>query len=315
MDFFYRVSPFLSGRMAIVALEPGSGGFMEIIRASVMGFCMGVRRAVEMAEKVSVEYRDCGCPMFTLGPLIHNPAVMDSLREKGVDVLDAENISDVKNGSPVVIRAHGAGLEIVDELKKRGAVVIDATCPRVRKSQKLVRDWSSRGYGVIVAGDRNHGEVTGIAGYFDSNSGADFTVVQSVEEAESMEIPEKVMLLAQTTFSLDKYESIKEILLRKNPEIKIFDTICPATRERQQSLKELEGRADGIIVVGGKNSANTRRLFESASGLFSRAALIEDPDEIPDAFFGLEKIALTAGASTPDWIIERVVARLENIVS
>ena len=153
MDFFYRVSPFLSGRMAIVALEPGSGGFMEIIRASVMGFCMGVRRAVEMAEKVSVEYRDCGCPMFTLGPLIHNPAVMDSLREKGVDVLDAENISDVKNGSPVVIRAHGAGLEIVDELKKRGAVVIDATCPRVRKSQKLVRDWSSRGYGVIVAGD------------------------------------------------------------------------------------------------------------------------------------------------------------------
>jgi len=285
---------------------------MEIVRASVMGFCMGVRRAVETAEKVSDEYGEKACPMFTLGPLIHNPAVMDSLKEKGVEVLESTNFSAVEKGSPVVIRAHGTGPQIVERLTGLGARVIDATCPRVRQSQNRVREWSRNGYSVVVAGDRNHGEVTGISGYFEQGHGGSFTVVQSVEEAQALVVDEKTMVLAQTTFSLEKYRQIKDVLLKKNPGIKIFDSICPATMERQQALQELRGRVDGILVVGGKNSANTKRLLESAENICPVAALIEGPDEIPLDFFGLEKIGLTAGASTPDWIIDQVVNRLKE---
>ncbi|MBQ5400508.1 MAG: 4-hydroxy-3-methylbut-2-enyl diphosphate reductase [Treponema sp.] len=285
---------------------------MEVIRAEVMGFCMGVRRAVETAEKVASEHRESPCPIFTLGPLIHNPAVMDSLREKGVDVVDGENLSAVKNGSPVVIRAHGAAPKVVDSLKKMGALVVDATCPRVRQSQKRVMDWSRLGYSVVVAGDKNHGEVTGLSGYFDPSFGGDFTVVQTVDEAKKLVLPEKTMLIAQTTFSLEKYSEIRTVLSEKNPSIKIFDSICPATMERQKSLAALEGKSDGILVVGGKNSANTRRLLESAEKICPRTALIEGPEEIPEDFFAMEKVALTAGASTPDWIIDRVENRLKS---
>lgn len=270
---------------------------------------MGVRRAVDAAEKMAVEYKDKGLPMFTLGPLIHNPALMDSLEKKGVSVLESD-FSGVKEGCPVVIRAHGASPHVVRTLEEKGAVIIDATCPRVMRSQKLVNEWSRKGYSVIIAGDKNHGEVTGIYGYFEKDCGGVFTVVQSVEEARSIVPDEKTMLLAQTTFSLEEYEEIKKILREKNGGIKIFDTICPATMERQKSLLELKGKPDAILVIGGKNSANTARLFETACKICPKTALIESPSEIPADFFALDKIALTAGASTPDWIIEEVVSAL-----
>lgn len=283
---------------------------MEIIRASVMGFCMGVRRAVEVAEKTSLEYKDKCSSMFTLGPLIHNPAVMESLRQKGVEVLDSECLDKVEEGSPVVIRAHGTSPETIKLLEEKGAIVIDATCPRVKQSQNRVKEWSEKGYSVIVAGDKNHGEVTGISGYFNSSFGGKFFVVQSEEEAAEISVDEKTMLLAQTTFSIEKYNRIKQILLEKNRELKIFDSICPATRDRQKALADLTGKADAILIVGGKNSANTKRLLESAKKIFKLTALIEKPEEIPEEFFGLRKIAVTAGASTPDWIIEKIIEKL-----
>lgn len=279
---------------------------MDIVRASVMGFCMGVRRAVEAAEKTIEEYKGKDCKMFSLGPLIHNPAVLEEFRKDGMEVLEESNLAAVKEGCPVVIRAHGTCPQIVETLEKKGAVVIDATCPRVRQSQIRVREWSQKGYSVVVAGDKNHGEVTGISGYFDENCGGQFYVVQSEEDAAKISVSGKLMLLAQTTFSFEKYEKIKNVLIKIYPEIKIFDSICPATKERQKALLELKGAADGILVIGGKNSANTKRLFESAEKIYSRAALIEEPDEIPQDFFELGKVALTAGASTPDWIIDRV---------
>ena len=289
---------------------------MEIIRASVMGFCMGVRRAVEMAEKVSENHKNSKVPMFTLGPLIHNPAVMEMLEKKGIKVLEPENFDCMEKGSPVIIRAHGADPNLVLDLEKKGSVIIDATCPRVKGSQNLVQTWSKKGYSVIIAGDKNHGEVTGINGYFSKDSGGKFFVVQSVDEAEKLCIPQKSVLLAQTTFSLKNFEDIKKVLSEKNPDLKIFDTICTATMERQRSLMALEKQTEGILVIGGKNSANTRRLFESAEKLFPKSALIENPDEIPESFFALKKVAITAGASTPDWIIDLIVGRLEkNAVS
>lgn len=284
--------------------------YMEIIKASVMGFCMGVRRAVEAAEKTVQEYGKQNLPMFTLGPLIHNPSVMESLKKNGMTILD-NDFSTVTSGCPVVIRAHGTMPQTVQSLEEKGAIIVDATCPRVKQSQNRVAQWSKKGYDLVVAGDKNHGEVTGISGYFDNSMGGSFFVVQSVDDAENLDIKEKTVLIAQTTFSLDEFEKIKNRLLQKNPALVIFNSLCPATKERQKSLEELKDKADGILVIGGKNSANTKRLLETASKFFSHASLIEGPDEIPQEFYGMKKVALTAGASTPDWIIENVEKKLK----
>ncbi len=280
---------------------------MKVIRARVLGYCMGVKRAVEAAESLISNKNDESPAKYTLGPLIHNPSVLESLRERGMAVLKPADIPQIQRGSEVVIRAHGTTPRILEELEQKGATIIDATCPKVHLSQKRVREWSRKGYSVIIAGDRNHGEVTSISGYCDfSEKGGNVTVVQNREEALCTNVPEKSILIAQTTFSPVEFEEIRKILTLKNPEIRVFSSICSATMERQNALSELQGRIDGVLVIGGKDSANTRRLFESAQARFAKAALIETAKDIPEDFYALEKIGLTAGASTPDSVIEQV---------
>ncbi|MFC2602748.1 MAG: 4-hydroxy-3-methylbut-2-enyl diphosphate reductase [Treponema sp.] len=275
---------------------------MTVILADVLGYCMGVRRAVESA----IDSIDKANDVYTLGPLIHNKTALNSLEKKGLKVLNENKAEDAKIGSTVIIRAHGVPPSVNEILKKRECTIINATCPRVTASQKNAARYASMNYTVILAGDSNHGEVIGIAGY----AGNKFYLVQDSEDAKKLLPPEdadeNAILLSQTTFSPQEFEKIAEIIKEKYKNLKVMNTICPATKERQDSLLRLCPLVEGVLVVGGKNSANTKRLLQTAKENCSKAALIETSDEIPEDFFKLQIVGITAGASTPDSAIEEV---------
>lgn len=282
---------------------------MEIIRASVLGFCFGVRRAVELAEKALSE--NPGKKVYSLGPLIHNENALSALEEKGLHILEESDIAELEEGSVVIIRAHGVAPSVTDALEKRGCKIIDATCPRVKASQKMVERYSSENDYVVLTGDKNHGEVIGIAGY----AGENFSQIQDYEEAERFNIKDgdnkNVILLSQTTYSPKEFEKIENLFKSKFHNLAVMNTICPATNERQEALLELCGLVDGVLVVGGKNSANTKRLYQTAAANCKLAAHIQSAADIPQEFFNLKTIGITAGASTPDEIIEDVERKLE----
>ena len=282
---------------------------MEIIRASVLGFCFGVRRAVELAEKALSE--NPGKKVYSLGPLIHNENALSALEEKGLHILEESDIAELEEGSVVIIRAHGVAPCVTDALEKRGCKIIDATCPRVKASQKMVERYSSENDYVVLTGDINHGEVIGIAGY----AGENFSQIQDYEEAERFNIKDgdnkNVILLSQTTYSPKEFEKIENLFKSKFHNLAVMNTICPATNERQQALLELCSQVEGVLVVGGKNSANTKRLYQTAAANCKLAAHIQSAADIPQEFFNLKTIGITAGASTPDEIIEDVERKLE----
>lgn len=277
---------------------------MKIIRASVLGFCFGVRRAVELAEKALDENPDK--TVYSLGPLIHNENALRALESKGLHIVQEDQVSTIKEGSVVIIRAHGVAPMVTCALEKRGCIIIDATCPRVKASQKMVERYSSENDYVVLTGDRNHGEVIGIAGY----AGENFSQIQDFEEAEKFTIDggeeKNVILLSQTTYSPKEFEKIENLFKSKFRNLAVMNTICPATNERQQALLELCSKVDGVLVVGGKNSANTKRLYQTAAANCKLAAHIQSAADIPLEFFNLNTIGITAGASTPDEIIADV---------
>ncbi len=279
---------------------------------------MGVRRAVETAEKCLLDYPDK--KIYSFGPLIHNDLALQHLESKGLHVLPAndEGIESIvaEENPVVIIRAHGVSPQIRNRLVQKNCIIVDATCPRVVANQKKASVRASEGYTVIIAGDKDHGEVMAVEGSArNAGSPSTFTVA-SAAEAEQLPITEKledhlkVLLLSQTTFSSKVYTAIARTLSIKLPSIEVVDTICPATRERQDALWELSEEVDGIIVVGGKNSANTQRLYTTAASICPHACHIESADEIPEDFYSLPRVGITAGASTPDFIIEAVEAAL-----
>ncbi len=282
---------------------------MEVIVADVLGYCMGVRRAMEKAVSALDFYSQK--EVYSLGPLIHNQAALNFLAEKGLKIVEEEQISSIKNGSVVIIRAHGVCPQVLQELNQKECVIIDATCPRVLASQKNVQKFSKKGFKIVLAGDKNHGEVKGIQGY----AGKNFALIENSSDAQSFvfeKSDESSLFLSQTTFSPSEFEKISEILLKKNPSVKIMNTICPATKERQDSLIRLCPKVEGVLIVGGKNSANTKRLFETAKNLCKNAKLIENYTEIPKSFFKLKSVGITAGASTPDSVILEVKSALQK---
>ncbi len=281
---------------------------MEVIRAKVLGFCMGVRRAVKLAEN-TLKTNGNSADLYTLGPLIHNETVLKQLSENGLKILDSDSDFETKKNACVIIRAHGTTPNVLRKLSENSIKIIDATCPRVQLSQKRVSDAALGGTQIIIAGDKNHGEVVSLSG-FAEKGGNSVCVVQNSLEAEKIFVQKKALLIAQTTFSLSEFEKIEKILKQKNPNLQVFNSICNATRDRQSALCELRGKADGILVVGGKNSANTKRLYETACSICKKTALIETESEIPDDFFLLNRVGLTAGASTPDDVINSVENRL-----
>lgn len=289
---------------------------MTIIRADVLGFCGGVRRAVTAAEKALKE--NTVGTVYTLGPLIHNPVALNELAARGLRVLVPSAIGTLSCDDTVLIRAHGVSPSMEQELRSKCNAVINATCPLVTQSQKRAASFAEKGYTIIFAGDKNHGEVVGIQGYAEEAALAagrtcEFLLIRTADEARSLfaeKKPSHAVLLSQTTFSIKEWDAICAVLTEKIPGIEIYSTICPATHERQDALMRLCGQVDGVIVIGGKNSSNTNRLFTTAQKLCAHAALIEIADEIPAEFFGLKTVGITAGASTPDNVIADVEKRL-----
>ncbi|MGB9791271.1 MAG: bifunctional 4-hydroxy-3-methylbut-2-enyl diphosphate reductase/30S ribosomal protein S1 [Thermacetogeniaceae bacterium] len=273
---------------------------MRIIRATSAGFCLGVRRALKLIEKALKSHER----VFTLGPLIHNPAVVEDLRRKGVEII--EELSEVKGGEPVLIRTHGVAPEVIEEAKKRGVCLIDATCPFVKRVQQLASALGQQGYFVVVFGEAEHPEVKGIVGW----AGNNVVVVENLADAEKLESCNKLGLVAQTTQSQREYYEVSKAIIGKAKEIRIFDTICRTSMIRQKEAAEIARRVDLMIVVGGKNSANTRQLAEICRE-FVPTYHIEDVSELaPGMFQGAGSIGVTAGASTPDWIIEEVIEEM-----
>lgn len=274
---------------------------MEIIRASVLGFCFGVRRAVDLAEKALSE--NGGKTVYSLGPLIHNENALQELGQKGLCTVQENDIESIPDNSTVIIRAHGVAPKIIENLERKNCKIIDATCPRVKASQKMVERYSNLNDYVILTGDKNHGEVIGIAGY----AGTNFSQIQNYDEAKEFSIPDSdsknIILLSQTTYSPVEFEKIENLFKSKFRNIAVMNTICPATNERQNALLELCNHVDGILVIGGKNSANTKRLYQTAAANCPNAAHIQTANDIPQEFFNFQTVGITAGASTPDNII------------
>lgn len=281
----------------------------RIIRADIMGYCMGVRRAVEAAEQALLD--NPLRPVYTYGPLIHNPSALERLSKAGVVIVGPgyNSVPENFSGKSVIIRAHGIPPIEKEALLKRKALIVDATCPRVLSSQKRAKSYFDKGYTVILAGDRNHGEISGIAGYAPG-----CILLESREDAEAItKWPEKAVLISQTTIKQTEYDSIADVLLSHIPNLIVLDTICPATVERQKALTELARLVEGILVVGGKESANTKRLFHSAKQLCSLSWHVETAEDIPQKVFELSCIGITAGASTPDEVIDAVEQALQKV--
>lgn len=286
---------------------------MEIYFASVMGFCFGVERAVEIAEKTLTEYKNI--KVYSLGPLIHNEEFLSELSSKGLLICDENNIEAIEEGSAVIIRAHGVTPAIISKLEEKKCIIVDATCPRVKASQTMVSKYTGEGKHVILSGDKNHGEVKSIAGFAKKS----LLQLQTTQEAENITLDadnsDEYVLMSQTTFSPDEFEKIQTILQNKINKLTVKNTICPATKERQDSLLELCNRVEGVLVIGGKNSANTKRLFQTAKENCKFAAHIQTADDIPEDFYKLNTVGITAGASTPAKIIEEVKNKLSKKVA
>ncbi len=274
---------------------------MRITIAKTAGFCMGVRRAVDMVLDAANRSE---VPIFTYGPLIHNPQVLQMLETRGIFRMDT--IPDKGEGI-VLIRAHGVPPKDEDSLKKAGFTVINATCPRVVRVQVIINRYAENGYATIIIGDKNHPEVTGLLGYARGNGHA----VTAMDQLQDLPVFENAVVVAQTTQNTAFYEEIKAWCAEHRPHYKLFDTICGSTERRQQEVRQLAETHDAVIVVGGRQSGNTQRLAQVAAETRNRAIHIEDVSEIDfNALADTRSIAITAGASTPNWIITDTCARV-----
>lgn len=276
---------------------------MEIIMAKEYGFCFGVRRAIGLAE----EALKSGKKVASLGPIIHNPLEVSRLESMGLRVI--EDINDLEPEESLLIRSHGAPLDVINELKKRNIDIIDATCPLVARAQRMVDFLSSEGYKVIIAGEQGHPEVKGLVSYGKTET----FVVSSIDEIPDMS-SEKIGIVGQTTFSIDRFKEIASEVINRSWEVRVFNTLCNASRKRQMAVEELVNKTDVIIVIGGKNSANTRRLADIAESKGAIVHHIESWEEVlPDWFINKERVGITAGASTPDWVIDRVLEKIRKL--
>jgi (E)-4-hydroxy-3-methyl-but-2-enyl pyrophosphate reductase len=277
---------------------------MKILIAKKAGFCMGVRRAVEMVLDAPNKHVN---PICTFGPLIHNPQVLDLLREKEISTL--ERIPEHATGT-VLIRAHGVPPQTKQDLKKAGYKIIDATCPRVIKVQTIIQKHAQKNYASIIIGDKDHPEVIGLLGYAEGKG----FVVDNLDDLDSLPSFEKAIVVAQTTQNTLFYEEIKRWANHKFPHYKIFDTICDSTAKRQAEVQNLADSVDAVIVVGGQNSGNTKRLAEISKKTGKPTYHIETESEIDvDALSEAKCIGITAGASTPNWVIKKIYRTLEAL--
>ena len=277
---------------------------MKIIKAESAGFCFGVKRAVDTVYKCTETGTDE--KIYTYGPIIHNEEVIKDLRSHGVEVLNDEEELKTADADVVVIRSHGVAKYIYDILEERGITCVDATCPFVKKIHKIVAEKSAEGSYIVIVGNGEHPEVQGIRGW----AGEQVTVVQTPEDAERFELPDKdqkVCIVAQTTFNYNKFKELVEIIEKKSYDVSVLNTICNATKERQTEARSIAETVDAMIVIGDKHSSNTQKLFEICRKACNNTYYIQTLDDLDLNQLGsVETVGITAGASTPNNIIEEV---------
>ena len=277
---------------------------MEVILAEYLGFCYGVKRAIKIAR----EHADG--KSNTLGPIIHNPQMVERLKNEGVGTV--EDLNDAYEGT-IIIRSHGVGPQVYEKIKAKGLKIVDATCPHVKKAQTAARELTEDGYKVVIVGEKNHPEVKSIFEW----TGGRATILETEAEAKNFSNCPRLGIVSQTTVASEHFKKIVLKLLDKSKDIKILRTICTATEQRQSAALELAAKVDAMIVVGGRNSANTTKLAKLCESK-CKTYHIETAQEILPEWFKksnqqVSRVGITAGASTPDWIIREVYDKCQRI--
>jgi len=276
---------------------------MKVYLVKPAGFCFGVKRAIRLACEAAEKKNH---KVYTMGPLIHNPQVVEDLKKKGVHVL--KNLNTLKKGT-IIVRSHGVHPRILKQLKDRPIEVIDATCPFVRKAQKKAKLLYDQGYQVVVAGEADHPEVQGIVGYVNDSA----LVINRNRLKSNLGKFKKLGVVAQTTLSIDAFKQVIGKLVENTEELKVCNTICHATARIQKATLRLAGHVDMMIVVGGHNSANTSRLAKLCKNYGTPTHHVETERGLRSFWFrNVRSVGVTAGTSTPDWLIKQVVGRIKN---
>ena len=276
---------------------------MEVIVAKTAGFCFGVERAVnKVYEQIN---KQDGRPIYTYGPIIHNEEVVKDLEKKGVQVIETEDeLRQLKEGI-VIIRSHGVGRHIYDLLEENQIEIVDATCPFVKKIHRIVEEHSAMGEAVVIIGSPSHPEVQGIRGW----GNEDTVVVENEEQAEKYEPKkgQKLCIVSQTTFNYNKFKELVEKISKKGYDSSVLNTICNATQERQSEARRIASEVDAMIVIGGKSSSNTQKLYEICRRECENTYYIQTVDDLePESVSSVRSVGITAGASTPKNIIKEV---------
>lgn len=274
---------------------------MIIELAKNYGFCFGVKRAIKKAEQI----KDAA----TIGPLIHNNEEILRL-QKSFNVKTLQSIDDLSTEKKAIIRTHGITKQDLAKLKTKGVEIFDATCPFVTKPQQICEKMSAEGYEVVIFGDENHPEVKGVKSYVSTRA----YVVLNAQELQNTKLGNKIAVVSQTTKKIEDFIKIVQTLMLKCKEVRVFNTICDATFKNQEAIMELSLKSDVMIIVGGRNSANTKQLFLIAKQNCENSYLIETEKELEAIWFeGKKHCGISAGASTPDWIIQKVCEKIQKL--
>lgn len=274
---------------------------MQITLAEKYGFCFGVKRAIKIAQNSP--------NASTTGPLIHNNEEIKRLKNN-YNVTTLQDISTIKPNEKAIIRTHGITKEDFINLKNREVNIVDATCPYVTKPQKICEKMSNEGYDIVIFGDENHPEVKGVKSYAKGR----VYVVLHVDELLDLVPHSKVAVVSQTTRKIDEFSKIVDYLIKNHKEVRVFNTICNATYENQEATRKLAQNSDVMIVIGGKNSSNTKQLLTISKEFCKNSYLIENEQELINTWFDDKKMCgITAGASTPDWIISKIIGKIRKI--
>ncbi len=277
-----------------------------ITLADSAGFCFGVKRAVDTALNMKEKYES---EIYTLGPLIHNNDVVEFLKGNLIVPIELDNIVSLKENDTIIIRSHGVSEEALNILKKHKLNIIDATCPYVENIHKKVKKYYDLGYSIIIVGDKKHPEVIGINGWCNDSA----LILKS--GVSTFNIPNKVCVVAQTTERQSTWEEVLNVVIKGSKEIVAFNTICSATEVRQKSAEEISTKVDAMVVIGGFNSSNTTKLYEICKKNCENTVHVENLLGIPEEFIKdakFENIGVTAGASTPDWIIKAAITKMNS---
>ncbi|MBE0494967.1 MAG: 4-hydroxy-3-methylbut-2-enyl diphosphate reductase [Campylobacterales bacterium] len=273
---------------------------MKIKLAKNYGFCFGVKRAIKIAESAQ--------NASTIGPLIHNNEEILRLK-KNFNVETLEDITHVSDTQKAIIRTHGIPKQDLQFLKDKKVDIIDATCPYVTKPQKICEKMSKEGYDIVIFGDEAHPEVKGVKSY----ASGEVHVVLHVSELATLKLGSRVAVVSQTTRKVEEFKEIVSYLISHYKEVRVFNTICNATFENQDAARELSKEADVMVIIGGKNSSNTKQLLHISKEFCFDSYLIESERELEKTWFeGKQLCGITAGASTPDWIIEKIIEKISN---